>query len=492
MKSTQRGDNLYPISPDLSKRNLGRIDTSMNKTGGITLDATGAETYGTVVALAESYMKPGHLYAGTDDGNVWFTMNDGANWTQVPQAKFAGVPNETYVSRVEPSHFDTLTWYVSFDNHRRNDFTPYLFVTTDGGKNFTSIANNLPTGGPDFVRVIREDPVNRDLLFVGTSVGVYLSSDRGKSWKKFSSNMPTVSVFDLKIQPRDHDLIAATHGRGFFIVNIAALEQMVGKTLAAPTLFEPVRSYIWGESPITGTAYPGSDGQKFYAVPPPPYGAEIDYWMPKDTTIKGGAKIYVQDASGDTIQTINGSAAAGLQRVTWGYRGQKKNRALPALGPADARDSIGYYSRTAKALDSVAAAGWDTALVRRSRELLISPVVVSVNFDCGGGGGGPTNPDRRAEGGIVKSTGNITGCTLDIGPGSKIDCDKWMDLQRVINPTMTIQPGNCFTSSGTGTRSASVFFEAPPGDYLVSLVVGGKTYKQTLRVDRAAPGEVKP
>ena len=490
LKSTQRGENLYPISPDLSKQIAGKIDTSINKTGGITLDATGAETYGTIVALAESYMKPGHLYAGTDDGNVWFTMNDGATWNQVPQKAFAGVPNESYVSRVEPSHFDTLTWYVSFDNHRRNDFTPYLFVTTDGGKTFNSIANNLPTGGPDYVRVIREDPFNRDLLFAGTSVAVYTSLDRGKSWQKFSSNMPTVPVFDLKIHPRDHDLIAATHGRGFFIVNIAALEQIAGKTLAAPTLFEPVRAYTYGEPPIQGTAYPGSDGQKFYTAPQAQYGALIDYWVPKDTTIKGGAKIYIQDVSGDTIQTINGPAAAGLQRVVWGLRGQKPNRALPKLGPADTRDSIGYYSRTGRALDSVAKAGWDTALVRKSREMLISPIVVSVNFDCGGSSG-PTNPDRRAEGGVIKSTGNITGCNLDIG-GSKIDCDQWMDLQRVINPTMTIPPTQCFTSSGAGGRSTNTFFEAQPGDYLVTLVVGGKTLKQTLRVDRAAPGEVKP
>ena len=149
------------ISPDLSKMQRALIDTSENITGGITIDATGAETYGTVVALAESYMKPGLLFAGTDDGNLWITHSDGATWEQL-KGPFPGLPdNQVYVNRVEPSHFDTLTWYVSFDNHRTNDFTPYLYVTTDGGKSFKSIASTLPTGGPDYVRVIREDPYMR-------------------------------------------------------------------------------------------------------------------------------------------------------------------------------------------------------------------------------------------------------------------------------------------------------------------------------------------
>jgi hypothetical protein len=484
LKSTQRGDNMYPISPDLSKQLRGKIDTSINKTGGITLDATGAETYGTIVALAESYMKPGHLYAGTDDGNVWFTMNDGAVWNQVPQKAFAGLPNEVYVSRIEPSHFDTLTWYVSFDNHRNNDFTPYLYATTDGGRTFNSIVANLPTGGPDYVRVVREDPFNRDLLFAGTSVGAYASLNRGRSWQKFASNMPTVPVFDLKIHPRDHDLIAATHGRGFFIVNIAALEQMAGKTYADGKLFEPTRAYLWGESPIMGTAYPGSDGQKFYTAPPPPYGAEIYYYVPQGAPA-GGVKVTIQDAAGDTISTLNGPGTAGLQRVVWGaFRGSKPNRTLGPLSPSDARDSIQFYSRTARALDSVGKLpAWDTTLVRRAREMLITPILVNTGINCGGSGA--SDPQRPAEGGTVSSA-----CTVNIG-GSNVSCDQWMPFLQVINPSLVVQPGNCFTSTG-GTRSTNLFFEAQPGDYLVTATIAGKTYRQILRVDRANPGEVKP
>src|SRR5207302_8495342 len=135
--------------------------------------------YGTVVALAESYVRPGFLYAGTDDGNVWTTRNDGSTWEQIAQSRFVGLPqSDVYVSRIEPSHFDTLSFYITFDNHRWNDFTPYVYVTTDAGKTFASLANDLPTGSADQVHVIREDPHNRDLLFVGTSVAAYVSTDR--------------------------------------------------------------------------------------------------------------------------------------------------------------------------------------------------------------------------------------------------------------------------------------------------------------------------
>src|SRR2546422_10110093 len=157
MKSTNRGENLYPISPDLTTRDTMKIRVSTRTTGGITPDVTGAETHCTIVALAESPLRPGLLYAGTDDGNVWLTRNDGGAWDNLT-GRFPGVPAGTYVSRIEPSHFDTATFYVTFDGPRTNDFTPYVYVTTDFGKTFAAITHNLPTGGPDYAHVVREDP----------------------------------------------------------------------------------------------------------------------------------------------------------------------------------------------------------------------------------------------------------------------------------------------------------------------------------------------
>ncbi len=121
-----------------------KIRVSTRTTGGVTPDVTGAETYCTIVSLAESPLRPGLLYAGTDDGNVWLTRNDGGTWENLTAGRFPGVPAGTYVSRIEPSQFDTATFYVTFDNHRNGDFTPYVFVTTDFGKTFRSIVNNLP------------------------------------------------------------------------------------------------------------------------------------------------------------------------------------------------------------------------------------------------------------------------------------------------------------------------------------------------------------
>src|SRR5439155_523167 len=132
---------------------------------------TSAETYGTSVALAESPVQRGLLFAGTDDGNVWLSPDDGGSWANLTP-KFRGlVPDTSCVSRIEPSPHDARRFYVAFDNHQRGDFAPYVFVTRDGGTSFHSIAGNLPRGGPDFVHVVREDPVNPNLLFLGTDVG---------------------------------------------------------------------------------------------------------------------------------------------------------------------------------------------------------------------------------------------------------------------------------------------------------------------------------
>ncbi|MBA3646367.1 MAG: hypothetical protein H0W63_09335, partial [Gemmatimonadaceae bacterium] len=177
LKSSDRGDHFYPISPDLSTKDSARINISVKTTGGISRDNSGAETYGTITTATESPIRPGILWAGTDDGNVWLTTNDGGNWTDITK-RFPGIPKRSWVSRVEASHFDTATVYVAFDNHRENDFKPYLFVSTDFGRTFRTINSDLPTGGPDFVHVVREDVVNRDLLFVGTDVGAYVSTDR--------------------------------------------------------------------------------------------------------------------------------------------------------------------------------------------------------------------------------------------------------------------------------------------------------------------------
>ena len=148
------------------------------------------------------------------------------------------------MSRVEPSHFDTAIVYVTFDGHRDNNFKPHLYVSTDFGRTFRSIVNNLPANGVDFIHVVREDPYNRDLLFVGTDVAAYVSTNRGSTWQRFMTGLPTVPVHDLRIHPRDREIIAGTHGRSIWIADIAPLEQLADSITRQPAyFFEPVTAY---------------------------------------------------------------------------------------------------------------------------------------------------------------------------------------------------------------------------------------------------------
>jgi len=369
LKSTKRGDGLVPISPDLSRGDTMKIRVSTETTGGISRDVTGAETFATIVTLAESPVRRGLLFAGTDDGNVWLSPDDGASWNDIT-SRFPGVPDGTYVVRIEPSPHDATRFYVAFDNHRRGDFKPYLFITEDGGATFRSIASNLPAGGPDFLHVVREDPVSPYLLFAGTDVGAYVSFDRGGSWQKFMTGMPTVPVHDLKIHPRDHELIAATHGRSFMIVDIAPLEQLNRQVVAsAAHLFRPKPGVQFGEPPTGGEF----TAQLYFEANSPSYGAEISYWVGQDMN-GDEAQILVTNARGQVLDSLTGPAERGIHRVYWNFRGVQPP-ALP-LSPSQRRDSVNIERRLAQVTDSLVRAG--TPRVR---------VDSAVSLLRGGGGG---------------------------------------------------------------------------------------------------------
>ena len=520
LKSVERGENFQLISPDLSKKWWAKIDTSIVWTGGITIDPTGAETYGTVVALAESYVRPGLLYAGTDDGNVQMSTNDGATWTDLT-SKFTGIStNDPFVARIEPSHFDTLTFYVAFDNHRRNDFAPYLFVTNDGGKSFRSIVNNLPKDGPgDFLHVIREDPYNRDLLFAGTSIGVYVSIDRGLSWARFSTSMPSVPVFDLKIHPRDRELIASTHGRGFWIVDVAPLEQLSAKNVASTAyLFAPKTAFQWGEAPALAASGNGN-AQGFFQVPNPPYGATISYRI----TGQGGtaARIAILNAVGDTIANLNGPGVAGLHSVNWNFQGTLPVVAAPpaVLSPSERRDSILRAVRAPMVLDSLTKAKYDSTAIAAARALLNPPPAPDLAAFAGRGGGGGRGGGVMCERPLVQGDpfcarpGEATGGrggggagggggfppAADTsaggrggrggGRGGAGDNAAVAKIFQIIGLPMPAGAGGRGGrgggggGGGGGRGGAGGGFTASTGDYAVVLIVGGTTMKQKLRVE---------
>lgn len=369
MKSTKRGEDMQPVSPDLTYHDSASIYLSIRTTGGITKDTTGAEMFATIVSLSESPVRAGVLLVGTDDGRVWSSPDDGKTWNEHTKAFLKLVPAGTYVSRIEPSRVDVNRWYVTFDNHRRGDFTPYAFVTDDGGKTFRSIAGGLPRGGPDFVHVVREDPVNANLLYLGTDVGVYISLDRGLSWQKFMNGLPTTPVHDLRVHPRDRELIVGTHGRSIWIVDVAPLQQYTAQlaTTVESVLFAPKPALAYLDLPVGGE----SMGHKSFQAASPPFGGEITYWVgqaPAADTAQGGtpaarATIIVLGEKGDTLQTLNGPAARGLQRVYWNLR--KPAGPPKPLSPAEKRDSVLLDARIAFVSDSLSKAGMAKPAVDR-------------------------------------------------------------------------------------------------------------------------------
>ncbi|HSA57174.1 MAG TPA: hypothetical protein VLE53_15790 [Gemmatimonadaceae bacterium] len=518
LKSTKRGDDMFFISPDLTTRDTMKIRVSTQTTGGITPDVTGAETFSTIVSLNESPTRAGILYAGTDDGKVWITRNDGGAWEDLT-GRFTGVPAGTYVSRIEPSAHDSLTFYVTFDNHRNGDFTPYVYATSDGGRTFRSISANLPTGGPDFVHVIREDPHNRDLLFVGTDVGAYVSINRGRSWQRFMTGLPTVPVHDLRVHPRDRELVAATHGRSFWVVDIAALEQMTPTILASEAhLFVPPVAWQYGDKPVEGH----STGHLAYGASSPPYGATITYRL---ANRQAQLRLAVLDAKGDTIQTLNAPGNPGVNRVAWPFTGRAAAR--PALSAAQRRDSTLQMQRVMFVLDSLQQAGGNAMALGMLRQLATTGDLTPLMMAFGGGGGGrggsgfgpppPWNPRPGEQGmagggrggapgagraggapgaaGAAPGTGRAGGAAPGGGGagGGALDQQYFMQVVGLFSipgrPRLSGFAALNFLST-LGFNTASAFggggpAEVLPGDYVVSMTVAGRTLRQTVRVERA-------
>lgn len=493
LKSSQRGADLQIISPDLSRQLTAKLDTALRLTGGITLDATGAETYGTVVALEESPAKPGLLYAGTDDGNVWRTTNDGGTWENIGK-NIAGLPNagEVYVTRIEASAFDPNVVYVAFDNHRNGDFKPYLFMSKDGGKSFSSIVNNLPAdGNADFLHVVREDPNNADVLYVGSSLSVYASIDRGASWFKLAAGLPSVPVYDLQVHPRDKELIAATHGRGFWIVDVAPLSQMTKAVAAKPVhLFTPRTAFQWGEEPLRGASGNGN-AQGFFATPNPAYGANISYRI---TQAGSPARISVLNAVGDTISTITGPGSVGLHTVTWNFGIAGPAPARAPLSPSEKRDSILRAVRMPQVLDSLTTAKYDSTALALAKQLL-NPPAGGGNFRGGGGAvraaAGPCERPLTQWDPFCARPAEATprpGGAAAGGPNLAELQQRAQQLQNAAsNPAVRKvfeliglplpAQGRGFGAFGGGGRTATT------GDYGVVLQIGNTIQKTTLRIE---------
>lgn len=292
-RSFDRGDTWEIISPDLTYADPDKLD--------------GNVPHCTITTLAESSKRPGQLWAGTDDGRVWVSKTAGERWSELTE-RFAGLPGRLWVSRVEPSPHDADVAFVSFTGYREDDSKPYLYMTTDGGETFRSIANDLPA---EPINVVRQHPRNADVLFVGTDLGVHASLDCGASWHPLRDGMPTNPVHDLVVHPRERDLVAGAHGRGIFIMDISPLEELTTELLGkAVHVCVPRDGLLLGRGPSRG--WPG---QRTWSAPNGETRPVFWVWVREE--LSEPLRLVVKDATGRELFVRANIKDAGLHRVAW-------------------------------------------------------------------------------------------------------------------------------------------------------------------------------
>lgn len=353
-RSDDRGNSWTPVSGDLTRqidRNQLKV---MGRVWGVDAVAKNTSTsfYGNIVALDESRMTEGLLAVGTDDGLIQISADGGDSWRKIE--RFPGVPERSYVSRVLFSQHQANTLYAAFDNHKNGDFKPYLLRSTDLGKSWTSISSDLPERGSVYALV--EDHVKGSLLFVGTEFGLYFSPDQGQRWIQLKGGMPTIQVRDLAIQQRENDLVAATFGRGFYVLDdYSPLRQISETALDQSGLLFPVKpAFTYALTAPFGLTGKGFNGDQFFVAPNPPLGATFTYYLKDEPLSRKQARqkvekarveqgadtpypswdaltredreeppmviLTVSDADGHVVRRIEGPAKAGLQRVSWDLR----------------------------------------------------------------------------------------------------------------------------------------------------------------------------
>jgi photosystem II stability/assembly factor-like uncharacterized protein len=299
-RSVEHGDHLKVISPEITRTKRG-----------------------TATALAESPRNSDVLFVGTDDGNLWISKDAGVAWTNIIDK--VGLPSgPRWVASIEPSRFVDGRAYVAFDAHRSDDDQPYLYVTEDFGQTWKSLRGNLPAGSS---RVLREDIVNPDLLFVGTEFGAWCSLDRGQSWVNINKNLPTVAVHDFALPTTANDLVAATHGRSIWVLDIANLRQMTPAFVKTQALlFKPSDVIRWRSEPSHGSPY--GHGSRHFVGANPPYGAQIYYALRKKAD---NISLQILDYTGKKIQEFGPPKDPGLHHITWDLISHTEAAANPML-----------------------------------------------------------------------------------------------------------------------------------------------------------------
>ncbi len=349
-RSRDRGDSWEIVSPDLTTNNPDWQKQA--ESGGLTPDVTGAENFTSILSIAPSGLERGVVWVGTDDGRVHVTRDGGATWTSL-ENNVRGVPENTWVPHIEPSRFDAGTAYVVFDDHRRANWTPYVYEVTEYGRRWKSIATDEISG---YALSIVQDSVHPDLLFLGTEFGLFVTRDRGRRWFKWTHGVPTVSVMDIALQERERDLVLGTHGRSIFILDdIAALGELTGAVREKPLhLFSIPDAIRHAVGRPASSRFPG---QGEFRGENRPYGALITYWLAMeglphpdeeierrrkqrrgeenpeeapgeeqtgDEKKKGPqVEIRITDAEGKLVRKLERPATLGLNRAVWDLRRER-------------------------------------------------------------------------------------------------------------------------------------------------------------------------
>jgi len=363
-RSDDRGDTWSPVSPDLTRQiDRNRLEV-MGRVWSVDAVAKNNSTsfYGNIVSLDESPAREGLLYVGTDDGWIQISENGGGAWRKVERVP--GVPERTYVSDLTASRHQAGTVYAAFDNHKTGDFKPYLLRSDDRGRSWTSIAGNLPGRGT--VYTIAEDHEDPALLFAGTEFGVFFTVNGGKRWTQLKGGIPAIAVRDIAVQRRENDLVLATFGRGFYILDdYSPLRKLETADLErAATLYPVAPAAMYIPATPLGLRDKSFQGEDFYTAPNPPFGAVFTYYLrdeiktrkkrrqEKESPIakRGGDVFYpswdslrtedreedpavvltVTDEEGHVVRRIGGPLSAGFQRVAWDLR-------YPAANPVSLR-----------------------------------------------------------------------------------------------------------------------------------------------------------
>ena len=310
-QSTDQGRSWQIISPDLTTDDP--VKQRHSESGGLTIDASGAETHTTIISIGPSALEEGLIWVGTDDGNVQITQDGGNSWENVRDS-IGGLPHGIWISDVQPSKHQTGRAYLVAEDHRRGDWTPHVYVTEDYGLTWRSLASENIDG---FVHAIEEDPENPNLLFLGTEFGLRVSLDRGDSWMRYTSGVPAVPIRDLIVHPRDGDLVLGTHGRSLIVLDdIRPLRELASDSTiqnAMVHVFSPPPAYDVNIAEAIGYR---STGHAMQQAETRPNGALISFW-----SVEGGqGQVTVTSESMDTVYSQVVSANPGVTRFSWDLR----------------------------------------------------------------------------------------------------------------------------------------------------------------------------